>query len=98
MTRPILVLAILISSVNSGLAQQLGRSQDGFYSGQSNGQVDERVDGRPNKNEGLPPSAADKDNRLYQNPLGTSDCGEVDALKPDARPMYQDRVRSDCEE
>ena len=48
-------------------AQQAGRAQDGFYSGQSNGQaggqsngqVGERVDGRANKNEGVPPTTGD---------------------------------------
>jgi hypothetical protein len=45
-------------------AQQYGRRQDGFvalqYSGQYSGQYDGRVDGRGSRNEGFPPSAADK--------------------------------------
>jgi hypothetical protein len=98
MTRAVIILAILIGSQCPAIAQQLGRPQDGFYSGQWSGQVDERVDGRPNRREGLPPSAADKSNQLYQNPLSAYDCAEVDALKPDARPGYQARVREACGE
>jgi hypothetical protein len=78
-------------------AQELGRPQDGFYSGQVNGQVDERVDGRANRNEGLPPSAADKANRTFANPVYQDDCAEVDAMNPDFRPAWQDRVRAECE-
>jgi hypothetical protein len=77
-------------------AQDVGRPQDGFYSGQSNGQVDGRVDGRGSHNEGLPPSAADKDNRLRDNPISQSDCAEVDAVAPDARLGWQARVRAAC--
>jgi hypothetical protein len=51
------------------LAQDVGRPQDGFYSGQSNGQVDLRVDGRASHKEGLPPSAADKSNGTIENPI-----------------------------
>jgi hypothetical protein len=78
------------------LAQDEGRPQDGFYSGQSNGQVDSRVDGRANRNEGLPPSAVDKSNRTYENPINQSDCAEVDAVAPDSRPGWQARVRAAC--
>jgi hypothetical protein len=87
-------LAIVLAS--PAQAQNEGRPQDGFYSGQSNGQVDERVDGRGSHNEGLPPSAADKNNRFRDNPINQSDCAEVDALAPDARPGYQARVRDAC--
>jgi hypothetical protein len=79
-------------------AQQSGRPQDGFYSGQYSGQVDERVDGRGSHNEGLPPSAADKDNRTFDNPLNANDCAEVNALAPDARPGYQARVQDACQQ
>jgi hypothetical protein len=96
MTRATLVVALLLNSLSPLLAQQEGRPQDGFYSGQSNGQVDERIDGRASTREGLPPSAADKGNRLHENPLSAEDCAEVDALKPDARPGYQARVREAC--
>ena len=98
MSRAVLFLAILIISLPSGSAQQLGRPQDGFYSGQWSGQVDQRVDGRPIRREGLPPSAADKSNDRFDNPINAYDCVEVDALKPDARPGYQARVRQACAE
>ncbi len=98
MSRAALILSAMIMSVSTAAAQQPCRPQDGFYSGQSNGQVDARVDGRANRNEGLPPSAADKDNRTYENPLNAYDCVEVESLKPDARPGYQARVREACGE
>lgn len=78
------------------MALQEGRQQDGFYSGQVNAQADERVDGRANKNEGLPPSVADKGNRAYDNPVKPDDCAEVDAIRPEARPGWQARVRAAC--
>jgi hypothetical protein len=70
---------------------------NGQYSGQANGQVDLRVDGRPNRNEGLPPSVADKANYKFQNPIHPNDCNEVEAINPDARPYWQARVRSACQ-
>ena len=76
----------------------VGRPQDGFYSGQANGQVDTRIDGRANHNEGLPPSAADRANRIFDNPVNQTDCVEVDAIAPDARPGWQARVRAACGE
>jgi hypothetical protein len=76
------------------MAQQFGRPQDGFYSGQANGQVDTRVDGRANHNEGLPPSTADRANRIFDNPVNQSDFAEVDAMAPDARPGWQARVKA----
>jgi hypothetical protein len=95
-------LGIFAVSADPGAAQQSGRPQDGFYSGQSNsqysGQVDERVDGRGSHSEGLPPSAADKDNRTFDNPLNANDCAEVKTLAPDARPGYQARVQDACEQ
>lgn len=65
---------------------------------QPNGPVDLRVDGRPNKRVGLPPSAADKGNGTRENPVYQSDCAEVDQLNPGARPRYQSRVRQACGE
>jgi hypothetical protein len=66
------------------MAQQQCRQQDGLYSGQANAQVnapaDERVDGRANKNEGLPPSVSDNGNRAS------------DRMIP-RRSMYSDRKR-----
>ena len=106
MARSVAVLSVLLALLTPAAAQQLGRPQDGYYSGQSNGQysgqsngqIDLRVDGRAGKNQGLPPSAADKENRVHDNLLNAYDCVEVEALKPDARPGYQARVRSACEE
>jgi hypothetical protein len=66
--------------------------------GQYSGQVDERVDGRGSHNEGLPPSAADKSNRTFDNPLNASDCAEASSLAPDARPGYQARVQDACQQ
>ena len=93
-----LVLLVLATSSSSVFAQQLGRPQDGFYSGQANGQVDLRVDGRASKNEGFPPSAADKNNSAVENPVNAYDCVEVDAFRPDVRPFYQERIREACGE
>jgi hypothetical protein len=76
------------------VAQEYGRLQvqyvDQFYNG--------RIDGRPNHNEGLPPSAADKGNGIYDNPIDPQDCREVEMLAPDARPGWQARVREACGE
>jgi hypothetical protein len=96
------LLALLVGPVG---AQEAGRSQDGFYSGESDGQysgqwsgqVDPRVDGRPNRNEGLPPSPADKDNRTFDNPIDSGDCAEAEMLNPDARRGWQRRVGCACE-
>jgi hypothetical protein len=83
------------------VAQQYGRPQDGFssgqYSGQYWGQYNGRVDGRASRNQGLPPSASDKGNITFDNAIDPGDCGEVDMLKPDARPSWQARVRSACQ-
>jgi hypothetical protein len=102
MSRAALFLLVLVVSLSSASAQQLGRPQDGFYSGQWSGQYsgqwNGRVDGRPNRREGLPPSAADKSNGRFDNPIDAYDCAEVDALKPDALPGYQARVRQACGE
>jgi hypothetical protein len=97
---------LAFSIMNPLIAQQYGRPQDGFISGQYSGQYggqysaqyDGRVDGRASPNEGLPPSAADKDNRTFDNPISSQDCVEVDSLNPDARPGWQARVRSACGE
>lgn len=62
------------------------------------GPVDLRVDGRPNKREGLPPSAADKHNGTIQNPIYQSECAEVDQLNSSSRQRYQDRVRRACDQ
>jgi hypothetical protein len=98
---PLFALSVLTPLV----AQEYGRPQDGFvsgqyrgqYSGQYSGQYNGRVDGRASHNEGLPPSAADKYNRTYENPVSVSDCVEVDSFAPSARPGWQARVRSACQ-
>jgi len=95
-----MAVTLVLFLVASSKAQEVGRPQDGFYSGQSNGQwsgqVDSRVDGRASRNEGLPPSAADKSNRTIDNPVPASDCDEVNSISPDARPGWQARVRAAC--
>jgi hypothetical protein len=95
-------LLFTFSVLTPSIAQQYGRPQDGFssgqYSGQFSGQYDGRVDGRASQNEGLPPSAADKNNRTFDNPLDPSDCAEVNSVSPDARPGWQARVRAACGE
>ena len=68
-----------------------------IHSGQYSAQYDSRVDGRASHNEGLPPSAADKGNGRFDNPIYPEDCAEVDSLKPDARPGWQARVRNACQ-
>ena len=56
----------------------------GFYSG--------RVDGRPNRKAGFPPSAADQ----FTSTVDPRDCVEIEAFAPAARPRWQARVRSAC--
>jgi hypothetical protein len=98
----ITLLVLLVGPIG---AQEAGRSQDGFYSSESDGQyggqwsgrVDPRVDGRPNRNEGLPPSAADRNNRQFDNPIDPGDCAEAEMLNPDARPGWQRRIGNACE-
>jgi hypothetical protein len=100
-----MVVTLLALLLGPAAAQEAGRSQDGFYSGESDGQysgqwsgqVDPRVDGRPNRNEGLPPSAADRDNWVFDNPIDPGDCTEAEMLNPDARSGWQRRVGRACE-
>jgi hypothetical protein len=100
-----LAVSMLAAICTPLLAQGVGRPQDGFYSGQSNGQYsgqyygqgNSRVDGRGSHNQGFPPSAADRGNRFYDNPIQKSDCSEVDAFASDARPGWQARVRLACQ-
>ena len=99
------IAIVLLGFSTPLIAQQYGRPEDGFssgqyrgqYSGQYSGQYNGRVDGRASHNEGLPPSAADRDNRTFDNPIDSGDCAEVDMLKPDARPGWQARVRDACQ-
>ena len=100
-----MAVTLLALLLDPAAAQDVGRPQDGFYSGQSNsqysgqwsGQVDPRVDGRGSRNEGLPPSAADKDNWRFDNPIDPGDCAEAEMLNPDTRPGWQRRVGRACE-
>jgi hypothetical protein len=100
------IAAVALIAASSPLfAQGYGRPQDGFssqqYSGRYDGQVSlqyiGRVDGRGSRHEGLPPSAADKYNRTYENPISASDCVEVDSFAPSARPGWQARIRNACQ-
>jgi hypothetical protein len=105
MDKVTLAFLVFAGSCSPLFAQGYGRPQDGFYSGQYvgqysgqyNGQINPRVDGRGSHNQGFPPSAADKGNRFFDNPLKLSDCIEVDAFAPDARPGWQARVRAACQ-
>ena len=100
-----MAVTLLAFALGPAAAQDVGRSQDGFYSGESDGQysgqwsgqMDPRLDGRASRNEGLPPSAADKDNRRFDNPIDPGDCTEAQMLNPDARPGWQRRVDRACE-
>jgi hypothetical protein len=89
-----------LTSIVPGRAQGLGRPQDGFvsqsYSGQYFGQYSGRVDGRGSHREGFPPSAADRYYGAFDYTINPSDCAEVDAFAPNARPGWQARVRSAC--
>jgi hypothetical protein len=98
MRRLILALLLFQAALVSASAQQPGRPEDGYYSGQSGAPSNGRVDGRPNKREGLPPSAADRSNGNRDNPISGSDCAEVDQLNPNYRPGFQDRIRRACGE
>ena len=100
-----IAVVALIAASSPLFAQGYGRPQDGFssqqYSGRYDGQVSlqyiGRVDGRGSRHEGLPPSASDKYNRTYENPISASDCVEVDSFAPSARPGWQARIRSACQ-
>ena len=95
----------LIAASSPLLAQGYGRPQDGFssqqYSGRYDGQISlqyiGRVDGRGSRREGFPPSAADKYNLTYENPISASDCVEVDSFAPSARRGWQARIRNACQ-
>jgi hypothetical protein len=71
-------------------AQEPGRPQDGFSSGQTgapsngqvSGQVSGRVDGRGNRNEGVSPSAGDatKQNQATSGPSTPTNAEAMDAI------------------
>jgi len=87
---PLVGFPILVPSAAQEYARIQVQYVDQYYNG--------RIDGRPNHNEGLPPSAADKGNRIYDNPIGADDCREVEMFAPDARPGWQARVWAACGE
>ena len=82
-------VAILLSS--AAFAQQNGRPQDGFYSGQptdqTTGQVNGRVDGRANKNEGMSPADADAAKQSLIDKNAAQDrANDADAIDRSLRP------------
>lgn len=84
----IAVFGLLLAAPTA--AQQAGRAQDGFYSGQtsgqSNGQMNERVDGRATRSEGESPSAGDvaKRNQQIQRSGSPNDAEALDhVVRPD---------------
>jgi hypothetical protein len=85
------------------IGREYGRPQDGFvsgqYSGQYSGRYNGRVDGRVSRNEGFPPSAADKYFHTYAVPIPVDpiDCIEVESFAPDVRPYWQSRIRYACQ-
>jgi hypothetical protein len=87
---------IFVPSAFAQVNMQYDGQADGQWSGQYSGQVDPRVDGRASRNEGLPPSAADKGG--YENPVYESDCAELQNLNPDARPAMQRRLGRACDQ
>lgn len=97
LNRLVLVGGLLIPA--STMAQDYGPSQSRLWAqiyGSQHPFINQhtgRVDGRPNRNAGFPPSAADKP---YSNSFNANDCVEINSFAPDARPGWQARVRSAC--
>jgi hypothetical protein len=86
-------VVILLSSAAS--AQQNGRPQDGFYSGQptdqTTGQVDGRVDGRANKTEGISPADGDAAKQSEINKNAAEDrANDAEAIDRIQRPYSAD--------
>jgi hypothetical protein len=81
-------LALIVVAAPTA-AQELGRPQDGFYSGQtggpSNDQASERVDGRAHRKEGVPPDAGDEGKRV-QGLQNRSPPLNAEAMDPIVRP------------
>jgi hypothetical protein len=93
-----LFAAIVAGMLTSSALAQVNMQYDGQVYDQYSGQVDTRVDGRASRNEGLPPSAADKATGLYESPVNPNDCAELQALNPDARVGAQRRIARECNE
>ena len=74
-------------------AQEPGRKQDGFSSGQtgaqSNGQVSGRIDGRANRNEGVPPSTGDATKQDQATTSDRSTPTNAEAMDAISRPGVQ---------
>ena len=83
---------VLCSLAGTASAQQAGRPQDGFYSGQSNsqtnGNADSRVDGRANRKEGVPPATGDvnKQNQTVPDRSAPTSAETMDSV---VRPSVQ---------
>jgi hypothetical protein len=83
------------SLLGPSFAQDAGRPQDGFYSGQSNGQVGGqsngqitgRVDGRANRNEGIQPSAGDTSKQIA--PVDRGAVNDAESMDAVVRPGLQ---------
>jgi hypothetical protein len=88
MHRVWIVIVVWPIMFGSTWAQDAGRRQDGFYSGQSNsqssGQSDGRVDGRANKNEGAQPSSGDAVKQAP--PIGKAGPTDAEAMDAIVRP------------
>jgi hypothetical protein len=90
-----LLVVFLTSMIASTAIAQVNMQYNGQYSGQYSGQANGRVDGRGSKNEGLPPSAADKGG-ITEN-VSPTDCAELQTLNPNVRPRMQDRIGRACD-
>jgi hypothetical protein len=78
---PVCAMLMIISTPS--FAQQTGRPQDGFYSGQTTGQSNGQasVDGRDNRKEGVPPSAGDASRQAAPVNRGApNDAESMDAI------------------
>ena len=97
--RRVFLMAVLGSILTAAptLAQQSGRPQDGFYSGQSNGQVSgqsngqatERIDGQANKNEGVPPTVGDATRTTVPSNRVGGYPNDAESMDPVVRPGVQ---------
>ncbi|HZS53031.1 MAG TPA: hypothetical protein VFA65_01405 [Bryobacteraceae bacterium] len=91
----VFLTSLIASATNAQVNMQYSGQYNGQYSGQYSGQANGRVDGRGSKNEGLPPSAADKGG-ITEN-VSPNDCAELQTLNPNVRPRMQDRIGRACD-
>jgi hypothetical protein len=95
-THSVAVGIVLCTLSGPVTAQEAGRPQDGFYSGQSNsqysgqtsGQLDSRVDGRASRKEGVAPAAGDV-NRQIQTAPDRSAATNAESMDSVVRPGVQ---------